>query len=155
MDNKALAELYQTVVQEELGMIATIDSDNDVLFKYPELGTLFFSLDAERDPEYLMLVFPSFADAKTLEVNREQLLLAINTVNNRSKAVKLSIRADTINSGCDVMATVEAFIGASNQAPDATFLRQTIKRNISALRAGVRNLIEEVKKIKEGQGESM
>lgn len=155
MDKKTLAELYQTVVQDELGMIAKIDDADDVIFKYPDLGTLYFSLDAEQDPEYLMLVFPTFADAKTLDVSREQLLLAINSVNSRSKAVKLSIRASTIDGDCDVMATVEAFVGGPNQAPDEAFLRQTIKRNLSALRAGVRNLLEEVKKSQGGKIETM
>jgi len=155
MESKTLATLYKTVIEEELGMIAKIDETDDVIFKYPDLGTLYFSLDAENDPEYLMLVFPNFADAKSLELSREQLLLAINNVNSSSKAVKLSIRRKTIDTDCDVTATVEAFVGAPNQAPGEVFLRQTIKRNLSALRAGARSLVEESKKIKEGQGESM
>jgi len=155
MDSNTLATLYKTVIEEELGMIAKIDETDDVIFKYPDLGTLYFSLDAENDPEYLMLVFPNFADAKSLELSREQLLLAINNVNSSSKAVKLSIRRKTIDTDCDVTATVEAFVGAPNQAPGETFLRQTIKRNLSALRAGARSLVEESKKIKEGQGETM
>lgn len=155
MESKTLATLYKTVIEEELGMIAKIDDTDDVIFKYPDLGTLYFSLDAENDPEYLMLVFPNFADAKSLELSREQLLLAINNVNSSSKAVKLSIRRKTIDTDCDVTATVEAFVGAPNQAPGETFLRQTIKRNLSALRAGARSLVEESKKIKEGQGETM
>lgn len=155
MESKTLAALYKTVIEEELGMIAKIDETDDVIFKYPDLGTLYFSLDAENDPEYLMLVFPNFADAKSLELSREQLLLAINNVNSSSKAVKLSIRRKTIDTDCDVTATVEAFVGAQNQAPGEAFLRQTIKRNLSALRAGARSLVEESKKIKEGQGETM
>lgn len=155
MESKTLATLYKTVIEEELGMIAKIDETDDVIFKYPDLGTLYFSLDAENDPEYLMLVFPNFADAKSLELSREQLLLAINNVNSSSKAVKLSIRRKTIDTDCDVTATVEAFVGAPNQAPGEVFLRQTIKRNLSALRAGARSLVEESKKIKEGQGETM
>lgn len=155
MESKTLAALYKTVIEEELGMIAKIDETDDVIFKYPDLGTLYFSLDAENDPEYLMLVFPNFADAKSLELSREQLLLAINNVNSSSKAVKLSIRRKTIDTDCDVTATVEAFVGAPNQAPGEAFLRQTIKRNLSALRAGARSLIEESKKIKGEQVETM
>jgi len=155
MDSNTLATLYKTVIEDELGMIAKVDDTDDVIFKYPDLGTLYFSLDAENDPEYLMLVFPNFADAKSLGLSREQLLLAINNVNSSSKAVKLSIRRKTIDTDCDVTATVEAFVGAQNQAPGEAFLRQTIKRNLSALRAGARSLVEESKKIKEGQGESM
>ncbi|KAB8045170.1 hypothetical protein [Janthinobacterium aquaticum] len=155
MDSNTLATLYKTVIEEELGMIAKIDDTDDVIFKYPDLGTLYFSLDAENDPEYLMLVFPNFADAKSLELSREQLLLAINNINSSSKAVKLSIRRKTIDTDCDVTATVEAFVGAPNQAPAEAVLRQTIKRNLSALRAGARNLIEESKKIKGDQVETM
>lgn len=155
MDSNTLATLYKTVIEEELGMIAKIDDTDDVIFKYPDLGTLYFSLDAENDPEYLMLVFPNFADAKSLELSREQLLLAINNINSSSKAVKLSIRRKTIDTDCDVTATVEAFVGAPNQAPAEAVLRQTIKRNLSALRAGARSLIEESKKIKGDQVETM
>lgn len=36
--SRQLAELYQRVVQDELGLEATIEDDGDVLFEHPELG---------------------------------------------------------------------------------------------------------------------
>lgn len=143
---RQLAERYQTAVQEEAGLMAKIDDDNDVMFKYPDLGTMFFSFDIDKDPEYLMLVFPNFANLVTLGVKREQLLLAINTVNMQNKAVKLGIRADTIDGNCQVIATIECFVAGPNQAPTELQLRATMARNLSALRAGVHNLIKEAKK---------
>jgi len=139
---KELAELYQSAVQDELGMVAKIDDDRVVLFKYPELGTMFFTIDATGDPEYLMLVFPNFANKEALNLTREQLLIAINEVNTRNKAVKLCIRADTINDSCEVLATIECFVGAPDTAPTSELVRAVIKRNVSALRAGVRSLVK-------------
>jgi hypothetical protein len=141
-----LAQRYKSAVEEEVGLLAKIDEDNDVIFKYPDLGTMFFSFDAEKDPEYLMLVFPNFADRDDLEVTREQLLLAINAVNTQNKAVKLGIRADSIDGKCDVIATIECFLGAPNQAPSEELLRAIMRRNLSALRGGVHSLLKETKK---------
>ena len=42
LTKKELAQRYQTAVQEEVGLLAKIDSDDDVIFKYPDLGTMFF-----------------------------------------------------------------------------------------------------------------
>jgi hypothetical protein len=139
-----LAKRYQNAVQDEVGLLARIDDVKDVIFKYSELGTMYFSLDAENDPEYMMLVFPSFADLNTLGVTREKLLIAINAVNTQNKAVKLSIRRDKIETTCDVMASIECFLAGVNQAPTEELLRATIRRNLSALKAGVQNLIQEL-----------
>jgi hypothetical protein len=144
-----LAARYQSAVQDEMGLLARIDKDNDVIFKHPDMGTMFFSFDADKDPEYMMLVFPNFADKDVLGLTREQLLLAINTVNTQNKAVKLGIRAETLDTTCDTIATIECFLGATNQAPSAEILKATIKRNLSALRAGVRSLVTEAQKMTE------
>ena len=133
-------------MEQEAGLVARIDDDNDVIFKYPELGTLFFSIDASKDPEYLMLVFLNFANREALDVTREQLFIAINMVNTQNKAVKLGIRSDTIEDKCEVIATIECFVGAPRKAPSEEVLRASMNRNLSALRAGVHSLIKEVKK---------
>jgi hypothetical protein len=142
-----LAELYKQVMEEEVGLVAKIDNDNDVLFRYPELGTMFFSLDAEDDPEYMMLIYPNFASAERLKLTREQLLLAINLVNTHNKVIKLGIRPDSIETSCEVMATIEAFVAAPDEPPTPEFIKGTIKRNLSALRTGVRNFINEAKRM--------
>lgn len=138
----ALAALYVSAVEDELGMKATNEDDRVVLFKYPDFGTMFYTIDADVDPEYMMLVFPNFANKTDLKLTRDQLFIAINQINTRNKAVKLCIRADTIDGDCDVLATVECFLGGSDTAPTPELLKATIKRNVTALRAGVHNLVK-------------
>ncbi len=53
--SRQLAELYQRVVQEELGLSATIDERDCVLFEHPDLGELFIGLNAAKAPEYMRL----------------------------------------------------------------------------------------------------
>ena len=148
MDKKVFAETYKSAV-ETLGLRAEIDNDNDVVFKHPDLGTMFFGLD-EKDPEYMMLVFPNFADKDSLGLTQEQMLRAVNAANAGCKAVKLAIRPATLDDECEVVATVEAFVAAPDTAPTLAFVGDTLKRNISALRAGVAQLVKEAKAISNG-----
>jgi hypothetical protein len=143
VDKTKLAELYQRVVQEELGLVATIDEDDDVVFKHPDVGTLFFSLDAERDPEFLRLVFPRFVNAEELGVTMAQLYEVLNTVNTTNKAVKVYIgQADRDSDEPRVSASIEAFIGAQDEMPDEALLRAIIGRTVSALRSGADEVID-------------
>ena len=142
IDAKALAERYKLAVEEQLSLVAKIDETNDVVFKHPDLGTFYFSLDAEDDPEYLMLVFPNFVDKDATGGDKTKLLEAVNKVNRKSKGVKLSIRDDA---DANVIATVECFVAASDEGPSQEFLDTTIKRTFSAMRACVGNLVEEIK----------
>ncbi|MES2901576.1 MAG: hypothetical protein V4723_17740 [Pseudomonadota bacterium] len=139
-----LASRYQNAINN-LGLNAKIDEEGDVIFKHLDLGSMFLSCDAAQDPEFMMLVFPNFASKDSLGLTRDQLLLAINAVNTKSKAVKLGIRVDTIETQCDVIATIECFLAAPNQAPSEEILNATIGRNLSALRASVKNLLTEAK----------
>ena len=143
IEAKALAERYKSAIEDKLGLLAKIDDTNDVVFKHPDLGTFYFSLDAENDPEYLMLVFPNFIDKSATGGDRQKLLEAVNTVNRKSKGVKLSMRdGDEGN----VMATLESFVAATNEAPTQEFLNAIMKRTMTAMRACVGALVEEVKK---------
>ena len=85
-----LSALYQTLVQEELGLVASQDDQGDVVFKHPDLGIMYFSL-SDADPEFLRLVYPSFVQADELDLTRDQFLEVINVVNNRCKAIKLTL----------------------------------------------------------------
>ena len=62
-----------------------------------------------------MLVFPNFANRADLELTREQLLMAINAVNTQNKAVKLGIRRETIDTTCEVIATIECFLAGTDR----------------------------------------
>ena len=140
MDPKALAKIYETAVTEQLGVIAKIDDDNDVVFKYPELGNMFFSLDAENDPEFMRLVYPNFTDQRLTGGDVEKLRDAVNTVNMSNKCVKLYLREDRSDSSMNVTASVEFLVAGTNVAPTQEHINATIKRTVSALRAGVMNL---------------
>jgi hypothetical protein len=138
-----LAELYQHVIQEELGLVARIDEEGDVLFRHPELGTLYFSLSAD-DPEFLRLVHPSFADATDLGMGRAELLEIINTVNNRCKAVKLYITqssGDVVTNR--VSAAIESFVAAPDALPSEALLRGIVARCLSAIRHSAAETLRE------------
>lgn len=143
-----LAALYQTVVQEELGMVARIDDEGDVLFKYPDLGTLYFSL-SESDPEFLRLVYPSFVEAGDLGLTRVQLLEVISTVNNRCKAIKLTLPQDRADRAARVSASVENFVAARDTLPDAALLRAIVGRCVSAIQHCAGELLKEALALKQ------
>ncbi|MFY0480630.1 hypothetical protein [Achromobacter marplatensis] len=138
----ALTALYQTVVQEELGLVARIDDDGDVLFRHPDLGTMYFSL-SETDPEFLRLVYPSFVDADELGLSRVQLLEILNAVNNRCKAVKLTLQQDQGPKAGRVSASLESFVAASNTLPTEALLRAIATRCVSTIRHSAGELVKD------------
>ena len=143
-----LTALYQTVVQEELGLVARIDEDGDVVFRYPDLGTMFFSL-SESDPEFLRLVYPSFVDADELGLTRAQLLEVVNAVNNRCKAVKLSLQQDRGPKAGRVSASVESFVAASDTLPAEALLRAIVARCVSVIRHSAGELVKDALELKQ------
>jgi len=54
-----LAQRYIDALTE-IGVAAKRDDDNDVVFKILGTGSFYLSLDAEKDPEFMRLVFPNF-----------------------------------------------------------------------------------------------
>ncbi len=85
-----LAELYQRVVQEELGLSATIDEQESVLFEHPELGTFFIGLNAAKMPEYMRLSLPGFFDASQ-GVARDDLVRLCNHLNAKANLATLVV----------------------------------------------------------------
>ncbi|WP_454675630.1 hypothetical protein [Achromobacter pestifer] len=149
----ALASLYQRVVQEETGLVARVDEDGDVLFRHPDLGTMFFSL-VDTDPEFLRLVYPSFVDADELGLTRLQLLEVINVVNHRCKAVKLSLQQGNGAAAGRVSAAVESFVAAPDTLPDEALLRAIVARCLSAIRHGASQVVAIAIELKQGNGEA-
>ena len=143
-----LSALYQTVVQEELGLVARVDDDGDVQFRYPDLGTMFFSL-SESDPEFLRLVYPSFVDAEELGMTRVQLLEVINAVNNRCKAVKLSLQQDRGGKAGRVSASLESFVAAPDTLPAEALLRAIVARCVSVIRHSAGELVKDALELKQ------
>ncbi len=137
-DAKDLANLYVKVLDTE-GLKSEIDDDNDVVFKYPEMGTLYFSLDSN-DPEFMRLVFPNFADQELTDGDLPKLLRLINDVNLKNKAVKLYVRAK--DGEANISASIECFVAEQNKAPTLDHLNAIFKRCMSAMRAGIQTLVK-------------
>lgn len=136
-----LSALYQTLVQEELGLVASQDDQGDVVFKHPDLGIMYFSL-SDADPEFLRLVYPSFVQADELDLTRDQFLEVINVVNNRCKAIKLTLAPESADRPARVSASVESFVAAPDTLPDLALLRGIAARCVSAVRHGVHELVK-------------
>ena len=133
MDALELATRYKKAVEESLGVIANIENENRVVaFKYPDFGTFLFAIDAKDDPEYMMLLFPNFADKDMTGGDVNKLLELVNNVNGSNKAAKLSMRDDS-----SVTATIECYLAAENKAPTLEVLSSVIKRNVSSIRSAV------------------
>ena len=144
MTPQELAKLYKDAV-EAMGLLATIDDEGDVIFKYPTLGSFYISLDAENDPAFVRVVFPNFWPVD--KGDEGPALEAINEVNMTNKAVKLY----AYNKGGEyrVSASIECFLAKQGEAPDAMLLKNTMERNIQAIQSGVTTFAS---KIKEGSG---
>jgi hypothetical protein len=136
-----LTDVYSELVQTELGLIVTIDSDGDVIFKHPELGSLYIK-KFDDDPEFFMLVLPNFASCTSLGLDTAQLLSALNAVNGKMKAVKLVVQKSSVDDGSyAVTATVECFLAAPDEAPDQELLRSVLRRNLAVIRHGASALL--------------
>jgi hypothetical protein len=147
-NTQILAKLYKSVIEEELGLLATIDEDGDVRFKHPDLGGFYLSINEEKDPEYMMLVFPAFFDAKQ-GVSEEKLMEICNTLNGRCKGVKLHM-ANTEDK--DVNATAEMIVAAPDTLPTKEHLKGIMKRVMSMVASAVKQFVEEVQKAKKLEG---
>lgn len=145
-----LQEIYTNAVENELGLKSRIDGDGDVVFKHPDMGTMYFSVD-EDDPQFMRLVFPNFADERLTGSSRDLLVKAINTVNMKNKAVKLYARLDE-DGTYNVSAAVECFVASPNNAPTQEHINGIVRRCMSALRAGVENLVREGNKEESNSG---
>lgn len=136
IDAKELAQRYVNALTE-IGVVAKIDDESDVVFKMPGVGSFYISLDAENDPEFMRLVYPNFYSNKDVG----PVLTTINSVNMKKKAVKLWARER--DGEHNVSASIESFLAGSNQAPDTALLTATLERCIEAIRVGVASFAKE------------
>lgn len=136
IDKDKLAQRYVDALTE-IGVVAKIDDDKDVVFKMPGVGSFYISLDAENDPEFMRLVFPNFYSNKDTGF----VLNTINRVNMMNKTVKLWARER--DGELNVSASIESFLAGPDQAPDSALLEAILERCISAIRAGVGSFAKE------------
>lgn len=137
MDAKELANRYQTALKKS-GLLAEIDKDGDVIFKHPDLGSFYFSID-ERDPAYMMLVFPNFTNKDLTGGDRGKLLELVNKVNGINKAVKLVVRGTP---EANVSANIECFLAMQGEMPAQDLLDSVVGRNLAALGSAIKSLIK-------------
>lgn len=140
---RQLAELYQRVVQDELGLLATIAEDGDILFEHPELGEMFISLNADRDPEHMKLMLAAFFDA-TRGVSRHHLVEICNRINSTAKLASLTVHEDDAGS---VSAWVGLVLAAPDKMPNEVLLRAVVDRALSSIIATVKLFAEELQKL--------
>lgn len=140
---RQLAELYQRVVQDELGLAATIEEDGDILFEHPDLGGFFLSLNADRDPEYMRLMLPTFFDS-TRGVSRDDLVQICNRINCTAKLTSLTVREDA---GGSVVAQVGLLLAAPDTPPDEALLRAVIGRAMSSIKGAIEDFAKELQKL--------
>lgn len=141
---RQLAELYQRVVQDELGQVATITEDGDILFEHPDLGGFFISLNGDRDPEYMKLMLPAFFDA-TRGVSRHDLVQICNRLNATAKLTSLIVHENAEGS---VSARVGLLLAAVDTPPDEALLRGVIARAMSSIKSAVDLFAAELQKLK-------
>ena len=141
---RQLAELYQRVVQDELGLLATIEEDGDVLFEHPDLGGLFISLNAEKDPECMRLMLPAFVVDATRWASLEDLIRICNRVNVKAKLATLTVHEDANDS---VTASVGLVLAAPDTSPDEALLRGVISRAMSSIKTAVEKFSDELQKL--------
>lgn len=133
MDANELATRYKTAIEEKLGLVGKIEEgDMAVSFRYPDFGVFYFAIDAKDDPEYMMLVFPNFADKDSTDGDIDKLVELANQVNKSNKSVKLSVGDDS-----NVTANIECYLAAPGEAPSQELLNSVINRNVTAIRAAV------------------
>ena len=133
-----LSRMYASIVEERLGLIATVDAEDDVVFKYPELGTVVISVQAERDPEVLHVAFPNFLAPAEIGLDEAIFLDAINRVNAQAKGAKVYL-SPTRGRAC---VSVEAVLAASDEVPERELVAAVLGRMMSMLTHAVRLLVK-------------
>ena len=141
---RKLAELYQRVVQDELGLSATIEEDGDVLFDHPDLGGFFISLNAEKDPECMRLMLPAFAFDATRWAALEDLMRICNGINVKSKLATLTVHEDA---NISITASVGLVLAAPDTSPDEALVRAVINRAMSSIKSAVEKFAAELQKL--------
>jgi hypothetical protein len=132
MDKFELAKLHKKVVENELGVIGTLDEDGDVTFKVPGIGHFVIPNLADSDPEYFVMAHYNFGRPNSFGGDRSLMLHYANEVNRTVKAGKVFIQDNEAN-GLYVSATVESFLGGHDEPPSEEILKKVILRNYRAL----------------------
>ncbi|MGD0498834.1 MAG: hypothetical protein ABSC23_10415 [Bryobacteraceae bacterium] len=138
---RQLAELHQRVVQDELGLPATIDEAGYVNFEHPDLGELYISLN-ESIPEYMQFVCLFYRDETRA---LEDLMRVCNNVNSSELLAVL-----TVDDTCFVVsAKVQMFLAEHGRMPDEALLRAVIGRVMSSIKGAIEEFAKELQNLAE------
>jgi len=125
------AQLYMDYLAQE-GYRPWIDADGDVIFK-DEGGTYYIDVDVS-DTEYFRLVYPQFwpiEDAAELA----RVHISANYATRRTKVAKVYI----VEGDKNTSASIEMFFVEPEQ------FVAVFRRAMSALKAGVRNFVDQMR----------
>ena len=130
METSELAQRYVAAVEGELGVIAKVDDEGDVVFKVPQAGTLFIGID-EKDPSFFHLVFPDFGHESYFNNDRNLMYYYANEITRTTKVAKVILQER--NQDLHVTATAEMFIGAPGEVPTDDMIRSIIVRGLAVV----------------------
>ena len=145
-----LSRMYASIVEERLGVMATVDGDDDVVFKYPELGTVLILVQAARDPEVLQIIFPYFLAPAEIGLDAVRFLDAVNRVNVQVKGAKVVF--DAARGRASV--SVEAVLAAPDEVPERELVAAVLERMMSMVHHAVRLLVKTCRENADVQGSS-
>jgi len=131
MQANALKQIYQDTIENSLGLVTRIDDDGDVRFRHPEYGHFFIRLDADSDPEYLCIVYPSFLTEESTSLSVPEILSVLNHVNRTSKAAQAYLLEH--EGGFRVSACACGYFAGTDQAPSPDLLEAVLPRYLAAL----------------------
>jgi hypothetical protein len=123
-------------VQQALGFVATVDQQNRVSFRHPELGVFVVLLSAE-DPEHFTLLFPAFFDARHAR-SRDHMLRTCNAMNIRARGVKF-VMNDAADGHGEVSAAAEMAVPYVNGLPHRELLHGILRRSFGLLTLALRH----------------
>ena len=135
-----LQEFYRSAIKAAMGIDSHIDDEGDVTFEVPLQGAFYVLLEAQDDPEYFMLVYPNFFSVN--KENHVHALTAMNAVNSKNKAVKLSFQ-EKGHVG-SIKASAEMFVAGPNELPDKKLVVQILRRTVGAIVSGVKAFAQEM-----------
>jgi hypothetical protein len=135
-----LTEIYKSTIENALGLIVSIDDDGDLRFKHPDLGIFYIAIDAVNDPEFMMLTYPAFIDAKR-GLDKNQLSYVCNKINSRCKGIKLVIAN---NDDSDVHAILQMLVAMPGEFPSKEFLTAVLNRSFSMIINAIANFATDV-----------
>lgn len=128
---RSLAETYRSVIEQVLGLVATIDEDGDVVFRHLDAGTMFIDVNATHDPEFFNLKYSTYIEPGDFDLSFQDLVAFANEVNLDMKAIKMAVRDR--QERWDISFSIESCLAAPDQWPERTLIEAIVGRCVRTL----------------------